>query len=194
MPRPRAQLVSLQATPYYHCVSRCVRRAFLCGQDELTARSFDHRKQWLAERMQLLSQIFAVDICAYGLMSNHFHVVVHIDRARAEAWSENEVAERYAKLFRHTVEKTRQLAQKEWRRKLGQWRKRLWDLSWFMRCLNESIARRANREDKCSGRFWEGRFRSQALLDEGALVTCMAYVDLNPIRAGITTALEDAVR
>ncbi len=192
MPRPRAQQVSLEATTYYHCISRCVRRAFLCGQDPLTGKSFDHRKQWLVDRMKQLAAIFAIDICAYGLLSNHFHVILHIDRVRALGWTDEEVAARYAKLFPHTVQACRTLPESAWVKTVACWRRRLWDLSWYMRCLNEAIARRANREDQCSGRFWEGRFRSQALLDAGALLTCMTYVDLNPIRAGLATTLEDS--
>lgn len=193
MPKPRHQLVDIQTTPYYHCISRVVRRAFLCGDDPLTGRNFDHRKLWIAERMKQLVDIFAVDICSYGLMSNHFHVILHVDLARARLWSDNEVSRRYERLFRHTVEEATLLPPKARAHKLRLWRERLSSLSWFMRCLNESIARRANREDNCSGRFWEGRFRSQALLDDAALLTCMAYVDLNPIRAGLAARPEDAL-
>ena len=86
MPRPRHTQIDIHATPYYHCISRCVRRAFLCGQDRLSGRCFDHRKAWLVEQLAELTAIFAVDLCAYAVLSNHYHLVVHLDHARADAW------------------------------------------------------------------------------------------------------------
>ncbi len=198
MPQPRKRLVSLSDTPYYHCVSRCVRRAFLCGIDPLSGFDFSHRRGWVVERMKTLSSIFAIDLCAYAVMSNHYHIVVRVDCERAQCWSHREVVERWLELFAGPDLAQRFLdgdllsaaEQDAMGKYINTWRERLHDLSWFMRCLNESIARMANREDRCTGRFWEGRFRSQALLDERALLACMAYVDLNPIRAGMAKTPE----
>lgn len=194
MPRPRKSLICAQDTLYYHCVSRCVRRAFLCGEDALTGESYEHRRQWVEDRLHKLSSVFALDVCAYAVMSNHTHVVLHINQQKAASWTVLEVIERWHTLFRGTiftrdyvVESKRPSMQKAHIRAVEEtasvWRKRLCDISWFMRTLNEYIARKANEEDNCTGRFWEGRFKSQALLDEAALMACMAYVDLNPVRA-----------
>ncbi len=196
----RAQQVSLEDTPYYHCIARCVRRAYLCGDDPVSGRNFDHRKMWLVTRIKELAALFAIDVCAYAVMSNHYHLVLHVDLNSASQWSDEEVVRKWTALFPANgklietlyLNRNSKTAQKNLERKISEWRERLTDLSWFMRCLNESIARRANQEDECKGRFWEGRFKSQALLDERALVTCMAYVDLNPIRAGISETLENS--
>ena len=170
MTRPRSQLVSLDTTPYYHCISRCVRRALLMGSDE-RGRSFDHRKAWLVARIKFLAEIFAVDIAAYAVMSNHYHLVLHIDKARADEWSDDEVCKRWGRLYhgpdllqRHlNGEVLASFEQKELKHLLAGWRARLACLSHFMASLNYIIALRANKEDGCTGRFWEGRFKSQAL-------------------------------
>ncbi|MFC5078880.1 hypothetical protein VTH8203_03374 [Vibrio thalassae] len=194
----RSTQVSLQDTAYYHCISRCVRRAFLCGEDNYSGQSFEHRRIWIVERMRLLSQVFAIDVCAYAIMSNHYHLVLHVDTATAGSWSDEEVAQRWTTLYKAPLLVTRWLngglkSKAETRKTLeliDEWRERLTDISWFMRNLNEYVAREANKEEDCKGRFWEGRFKSQALLDEKALLSCMAYVDLNPVRADMAQSLE----
>jgi REP element-mobilizing transposase RayT len=195
----RKTLISLQDTPYYHVVARCVRRAWLWGFDEYARRDYSHRKQWVLERLTQLSSIFAIDICAYAIMSNHYHLVVRVDAAGARKWTPREVIERWTQLFCRSplIERWEQGLCDDVEREVAEriielWRRRLYDVSWYMRCLNEHLARRANIEDNCKGRFWEGRFRSQALLDEVGLLTAMVYVDLNPIRAGIATKPEDS--
>ena len=90
MTQARSTQVSLQDTAYYHCISRCVRRAFLCGEDSYSGKSFEHRRVWIVERMRLLSQVFAIDVCAYAIMSNHYHLVLHVDTATAKSWSDEE--------------------------------------------------------------------------------------------------------
>ncbi len=198
MTRARRELVHLETTPYYHCIARCVRRAFLCGQDPFSGKSYEHRKVWVLERLETLAAVFAVDICAYAVMSNHYHVVVRLDHEQARAWSEQDVMDRWERLFslpalvtHYRAEETVTAPEAEQARALiAEWRERLCDLSWFMRSLNEHLARRANEEDGCKGRFWEGRYKSQALLDEAAVLTCMSYVDLNPVRAGVAQTPE----
>jgi REP element-mobilizing transposase RayT len=191
--------VSLDDTPYYHVVARCVRRAWLWGYDEYAGRDYAHRKSWILERLAFLASMFSIDVCAYAVMSNHYHIVLHVDRSRALKWTAEEVVAQWTRLFGTPTVVERWLngeatkaERKSAEKKIEQWRARLYSISWFMRCLNEHLARRANAEDNCTGRFWEGRFKSQALLDEAGLLTAMAYVDLNPIRAGIAKTPEES--
>ena len=203
MTRPRSALISLADTPWYHVVNRCVRRAFLCGQDHTTGHNFDHRRGWIETRIRELASVFTIDVSAYAVMSNHYHAVLRVDKARALALDDEAVLRRWTQLFigpllvqRYLSEARSQMGEGECakvREFAERYRERLHDVSWFMRVLNESVARQANAEDGCTGRFWEGRFKSQALLDEQALLAAMAYVDLNPIRAGMADDLSDSL-
>lgn len=201
MPISRSKQVCLQATSFYHCMSRCVRRAFLCGDDKLTNKNFDHRRDWIEKRLLFLASVFNIDVCSYAVMSNHFHVVLHINVSENKSLSNMEVAQRWTQICKGTLlvqkfvkgEPIDDYLQDTLDNSIAIYRQRLSDISWFMRMLNEPIARLANQEDECTGRFWEGRFKSQALLDESAVASCMAYVDLNPVRAGESKTPEESM-
>ncbi|SON49891.1 transposase [Vibrio tapetis] len=200
MATARKQLISVDATPYYHCVSRCVRQSFLCGEDSVTNKSYEHRREWIEHKIQSLTHTYYIDVCAYAVMSNHYHLVLHINRNKALRLSLDEVVERWShnhklpvllqRWLRHEL-KT-QAEKDKCAEIIEKWRERLWSLSWFMKELNYDIACKANHEDQCSGHFWESRFKSQALLDEKALAAAMTYVDLNPVRAGIAQSPEQS--
>ncbi|PVZ64319.1 transposase [Pelagibaculum spongiae] len=208
MPSPRAILYDPKENPFLHVISRCVRRGWLCGEDPTLLKkhrkNYDHRRQWIVDRIDRLSQAFAVDIAAYAVMSNHYHLVVYIDVERAKNWNIKQVLLQYCKVFSPhpwvkdylDPSKYHLLTQMQvqWVEETADtiYRERLYSISWFMRSINEPLARMANAEDQCKGRFWEGRFKAQALLDQQALLTCMAYVDLNPLRAGIAQTPEDS--
>lgn len=194
----RSRLIDIESTPYYHITCRCVRRAFLCGVDSYSGKDYEHRRSLIEDKLFELTSVFAIDVAAYAIMSNHYHLVLRIDNEQAQSWSTREVLERWTRLFNGSMIAQRFLAgaalgeaEMEVLAELAEeYRQRLMSISWLMRILNESIARMANQEDNCKGKFFEGRFKSQALLDEAALLSCMAYVDLNPIRAKMATTPE----
>jgi REP element-mobilizing transposase RayT len=200
MANPRKTIVSLDDTPYYHCCSRVVRKAFLCGIDSTTGDNYEHRREWVDSRITELATIFAIDICAYAVMSNHLHVVLKVNADKVNSWPDKAVLVQWHKGFKGTLltqkfvksEDLNEFELKTVNDCITEYRRRLIDISWFMRSLSEPIARQANKEDSCTGRFWEGRFKSQALLDEAAVLACMAYVDLNPIRANMATTPENS--
>ena len=200
MTRARKSIIDLEATPYYHVISRCVRRAYLCGEDEVSGKNFEYRRQWIEDRIKFLASVFAIDICAFAIMQNHYHIVLKVQTHQAKAWTELEVIERWRNLYNadsvlvdlYLNDDATGAQISEAQNIISGWRTNLTSISWFMKNTNQYIACMANKEDGSTGHFWQSRFKSQALLDEAAILSCMAYVDLNPIRAGIATNLEDS--
>ena len=188
----RAKLVDLTVTRWYHCVSRCVRKAFLLGEGD------NDRKDWLENRLEELAEIFAVAVGGFSVMDNHLHVLVRLDPEVAHGWSDLEVVQRWGRLFpprdksRQPMPVTEEWIQ--WRLGDAPWiataRQRLQNVGWFMKCLKEPLSRLANRQDKTRGTFFEGRFKSIAVVDEEALLKICVYIDLNPVAAKVAMTPE----
>lgn len=201
MTSPRSYVLEEGVESIYHCRSRCVRRAFLCGYDTVTQRSFDHRKEWVRTRLKFLTSIFAIDVLAYALMSNHMHTLLRTFPDLLARWDDEEVARRWLMLFPRDRGERGEPAEPKREDiesitvspdRVREIRSRLGSISWFMKVLNERIARRANEEDGCTGSFWEGRFKCSRVEDEAGLLACAAYIDLNPVRAKLAKAPEDS--
>ncbi|MFM7037515.1 MAG: transposase [Planctomycetaceae bacterium] len=200
MPRvSRREIFSETDVQVFHLISRCVRRDHLCGRNRRSGRDYSHRREWIRSRLEELAGIFAIETLGYALMGNHMHLVVRTRPDVVATWSDDEVALRWWALFPqrrtsagHPAEPTSEELNhiKNSSVGLADKRRRLSSVSWFMKCVSEPIAKRANREDEVTGHFWEARFKAQPLLDESAIAACMAYVDLNPIRAGVAQTPE----
>lgn len=197
MPTPRRQVVNPDVAATYHTLSRCVRRAFLLRRGQAD------RREWVADQLARVMSCFAFDLYAFAILGNHVHLVLANDPDRARAWSDREVARRWITLHPSPWLRRKRglapdgppseeeidelVADPDHVRRI---RRRLHDLSWFMKCLKEPIARRANREDGVTGHFWEGRYHAFRVCDAGGAVAASAYVDLNEVRAGIAATPE----
>ena len=167
-------------------MGQALRRTFLCGVDQQSGKNYEHRRQWIEDRIRVLSSLFAIDICAFAVMSNHIHLVVKINQEESETWSIDEILSRWTSLFKGPLLVQKWLKQQELSTVEQQmivefaelYRKQLTSMSWFMKCLNEKfvwnnfsrrrspkgkyhgryalpIARSANKEDNCTGHFYE---------------------------------------
>ncbi len=202
MPRAaRAEVFDPTEVCVVHAVQRCVRRAFLAGIDVVSGRDFEHRREWIRRRLEVLASVFGIDVLTYAILSNHIHLVLRTRPDVVATWSDREVAQRWLQLFpgRRLDEYLGQPTENDIQalaadtKRLETIRTRLTDITWFMRSVSEPIARMANREDECTGGFWEGRFKAQRIMDEAGLLACSVYVDLNPIRAGMAKTLETSL-
>ena len=190
----RSQQVDPSVARWYHCVSRYLAPAhFLLGDDE------HDRKGWIENRIEEVARIFAIAVGGFSVMDNHLHVLLARSTPNvANDWSNEEVVRRWGRLFpaRDKFGQPLPLTDDwvQWRLADCSWvataRERLQSISWFMKCLKEPLSRLANRQDKAKGAFFESRFKSVAILDEESLLAIAAYIDLNPVAAGIAEVPE----
>ncbi|MGB0596092.1 MAG: hypothetical protein ACPGLY_05350 [Rubripirellula sp.] len=194
----RGEVINPAEIQIVHCMHRCVRRAVLCGKDPYSGKCYEHRRQWIRERLEFLASIFGIDCLTYSVMNSHLHLILRSRPDVVATWTDREVAQRWLKLYPKKRRKHEPIDPTEIHIStilnqpdlIAKLRRRLSDISWWMRCTAEKIARLSNREDECTGHFWESRFRTKVILDEAGLLACAAYVDLNPIRATIAETPE----
>ncbi|NIL96142.1 MAG: hypothetical protein GTO53_02400 [Planctomycetales bacterium] len=195
----RSEVFDPEETAIVHVVQRCVRRCWLLGDDPVSGKNYDHRKRWLEGCLQRFAGCFGIDLLCFSILSNHFHLILRSRPDVVASWDDTQVARRWLMIcpLRKDADGTpREPTESELDTirnnpdRLATIRRRLSDISWWMRLLCQPLAAMANREEDQQGRFWQGRFRGVRLCDEAALLACAAYVDLNLIRAGLAETLE----
>lgn len=200
MTQPRRQLIDLSVSKIYHCISRCVRQlSLLDGTSGKRSCGVD-RKAWIEQRLKVLSESFAISVAEYAIMGNHLHILVRLNPDAISTWTEEEVFLRWLKANpQKDLDPTDQSKLSAWINKEKKkpdrekvLRNRLADLGWFMKCLKEPIAKLANAEDNCKGPFWDGRYKSIAVIDEESLLSTAVYIALNPFAANLSGRPENS--
>jgi hypothetical protein len=185
----RGEMYAPDEVAIVHVVNRVVRRCFLLGDDPVTGKNFDHRKEWIERDLRHYAACFGIDLLGFAVLSNRFHLILRSRPDVVATWDDTEVARRWLLLcpIRKNAEggpeKPNELELTSIRNdpaKLELVRLRLSDIGWWTRILSQHIAVMANIEDNESGKFWESRFRAVRLLDETAVLACAAFVDLGP--------------
>ncbi|WP_417747893.1 transposase [Rosistilla oblonga] len=199
MTMARKYLVDPAVTRWYHCISRCVRQAFLFhDKDNLDRRDW---RQWIEDRLELLDSNFAISVGGFSVMDSHLHVLCRLDPEVADRWNPQEVMRRWIAIYPpKTLKSNDKKVVRQWietqakdDRRVTLLRDRLKNLGWFMKSLKEPLARLANKADACHGTFWEARYKSIAILDNDALLSTSTYIDLNPLAAGIASTPEEGL-
>jgi hypothetical protein len=197
--KSRGEVVDPTAVQVFHVLNRTVRRCWLFGEDPLTGINYDHRKEWIEQRLRHFAGQFGIDLLSFAILSNHYHLMLRSRPDVVATWDDSEVARRWLMICPHRIQKNgtpcepnkKELdAIRNCRQKLAEIRLRLSDISWWMRLLDQRIARRCNDEDEARGRFFEDRFKAVPLIDEQAITACAVYIDLNLIRACIAETVE----
>jgi REP element-mobilizing transposase RayT len=195
----RGEVFAADEIAVVHVMNRVVRRCFLMGDDPVSGKNFDHRKQWIEDEIERSAAHFGIDLIAFSLLSNHMHLILRSRPDVVATWDASEVARRWWMLCpkrKDAQGRAEQPSEAELNlirldpEKLLEIRSRLSNISWWMRLLCQRIAQRANREDEMDGKFWQSRYRGVRLLDEQAILAAAAYVDLNPIRAAVAQTVE----
>jgi REP element-mobilizing transposase RayT len=195
MTYPRSRTISKTEDGRYHVISKTVRGAYLLTSNDV----YDYRKMWILDKMIFLANIFYVGTISYALMDNHMHIVLETKYQIADKAPDEDIAFRW--LYLHPMRKIKEgESPAPTRKEINEFisdkkrvkihREKLRDISCYMQELNQSIARRANKEDNVSGRFWQGRFKCINLAQPGSLLKCVMYVELNPVRAKMVDSPE----
>lgn len=197
--KSRGEVVDPTEVQVFHALNRTVRRCWLFGEDPLTGINYDHRKHWIEERLRHFAAHFGIDLLSFAILSNHYHLMLRSRPDVVATWDDTEVARRWMMICPNRKQKDGTACEpnkkeldaiRNCEQTLAEIRLRLSDISWWMRLLDQRIARRCNDEDDAKGRFFEDRFKAIPLIDEQAITACAVYIDLNLIRACIAETIE----
>ena len=197
----RCEVFDADTVGVYHCFNRIVRRSYLCGFDPRTGIDYSHRREWLYQRLKSLAKHFAIDVLGYAILSNHYHLILRNRPDLVQRMSDEQVVRAWLKICPSRGQRCRGLsrdpndaeihAEQSRANRVQELRMRLSNPSWLIRQLSQYMGIRCNAEDQIRGHFWESRFGMRRLLDEAAVLACLAYVDLNPVRASMVGSIED---